>query len=138
MQGRCQGSSDRELSEAGIRQAEQICRRCLSNENIHAIYSSRLERARQTAELISRPHDLPVLIEEDLRELDHGELEGLTFNEIKEKFRRIFNALAQRTGGIRRSPAANGWPMSPSGPGTALNESSQRHQRDAYRDRGQS
>jgi broad specificity phosphatase PhoE len=85
LQGRCQGSSDRELSEAGIRQAHQIAD-LLGNERLSAIYSSHLRRARQTAELISRPHDLPVLIDEDLRELDHGDLEGLTFNEIKARY----------------------------------------------------
>jgi len=85
LQGRCQGSTDRELSDAGIRQAEQIAA-LLSNEEIHAIYSSHLRRARQTAEFISQPHELPVLIEEELRELDHGELEGLTFTEIKNRY----------------------------------------------------
>lgn len=85
LQGRCQGSSDRELSEAGLRQADQIAD-LLGNQELSAVYSSHLRRARQTAELISRPHDLPVLIEEDLRELDHGELEGLTFNEIKTRY----------------------------------------------------
>lgn len=85
LQNRCQGSSDRLLSEVGIRQAEQIAA-LLGNEEIHVIYSSHLRRARQTAELISQRHALPVLIEEELRELDHGELEGLTFNEIKTKY----------------------------------------------------
>jgi len=85
LQGRCQGSTDRELSDAGIRQAEQIAA-LLRTEEIHAIYSSHLRRARQTAEFISQPHALPVLIEEELRELDHGELEGLTFNEIKNRY----------------------------------------------------
>jgi phosphoserine phosphatase len=85
LQGRCQGSSDRELSDAGIRQAGQIAAQ-LGEEEIHAVYSSHLRRARQTAELISEPHDLPVLIEEELRELDHGELEGLTFTEIKTRY----------------------------------------------------
>ncbi|HKY10014.1 MAG TPA: histidine phosphatase family protein [Candidatus Binatia bacterium] len=85
LQGRCQGSSDRELSEAGIRQAGQIAA-LLGDEKVGAIYSSNLRRARQTAELISRPHDLPVLIEAELRELDHGDLEGLTFNEIKSRY----------------------------------------------------
>jgi phosphoserine phosphatase len=85
LQGRCQGSSDRRLTEVGLRQAEQISTQ-LSNETIHAVYSSSLERARQTAQLVSRPHNLPVMIEDDVRELDHGELEGLTFNEIKEKY----------------------------------------------------
>ena len=85
LQGRCQGSSDRELSEAGLRQAQQIAA-LLADEKVSAVYSSQLRRARQTANLISQPHDLPVVIEEQLRELDHGELEGLTFNEIKTRY----------------------------------------------------
>lgn len=84
LQSRCQGSSDRELNEVGVRQAEQIASH-LSSEIIHAIYSSNLQRARHTAHLVSLPHKLPVMVEEDVRELDHGELEGLTFNEIKER-----------------------------------------------------
>ena len=85
LQGRCQGATDRELSEVGVRQAEQLAV-LLSSESIQAIYSSDLRRARQTAELISQPHNLPVLIEENIRELDHGALEGLTFNEIKQSY----------------------------------------------------
>lgn len=85
LQGRCQGSTDRELSEVGVRQAEHLAV-LLSREGIDAIYSSNLQRARRTAELISQPHKLPVLIEEDVRELDHGELEGLTFNEIRSNY----------------------------------------------------
>ena len=61
LQGRCQGSTDRHLSEVGVRQAEQIAA-LLSGEEIHAIYSSHLRRALQTAEYISQPHKLPVLI----------------------------------------------------------------------------
>lgn len=85
LQGRCQGATDRELSDVGRRQAEQIAA-LLSNESIQAVYSSDLRRARQTAQLISQPHRLPVMIEEKIRELDHGELEGLTFNEIKQGY----------------------------------------------------
>ena len=85
LQGRCQGSTDRDLSDVGIRQAYQIAE-LLSEQEINAIYLSSLRRAQQTAERISQPHKLPVLIEEDVRELDHGELEGLTFNEIKANY----------------------------------------------------
>jgi broad specificity phosphatase PhoE len=85
LEGRCQGATDRELSAAGIRQAEEIARR-LGVESFQAIYSSSLRRARQTAEFIGQRHDLPVLVEHDLRELDHGQLEGLTFLEIKERY----------------------------------------------------
>jgi broad specificity phosphatase PhoE len=85
LQGRCQGSTDRDLSEVGIRQADQLAE-LLGAEEFHAIYSSHLRRALQTAERISRPHNLQVLIEENVRELDHGALEGLTFNEIKANY----------------------------------------------------
>ena len=51
LEGRCQGATDRELSAAGIRQAEEIARR-LGVESFQAIYSSGLRRARQTAEAI--------------------------------------------------------------------------------------
>jgi broad specificity phosphatase PhoE len=85
LQGRCQGTTDLDLNEVGVHQAEQIAA-SLTNETIHGIYSSNLKRAQQTAQFISRHHQLPVLIETDVRELDHGELEGLTFAEIKENY----------------------------------------------------
>jgi broad specificity phosphatase PhoE len=85
LQGRCQGATDLDLNEVGIRQAEQIAA-SLSTETIHGIYSSNLKRAQQTAHLIGLHHRLPVLIESDVRELDHGQLEGLTFAEIKDNY----------------------------------------------------
>ena len=128
LQGRCQGSSDRRLTEVGLRQAEQISMQ-LGNETIHAIYSSSLERARQTAALVSRPHNLPVMIEDDVRELDHGELEGLTFNEIKAKFSdfltvwRTTPAELQIPGGERLADVAErAW--------RALSRIAQRHETD--------
>ena len=85
LEHRCQGSSDRELSAVGVRQAEEIAA-LLSGENLTAIYASDLKRARRTAEVIGQPHNLPVRIEKSIRELDHGALEGLTFDEIKRNF----------------------------------------------------
>jgi broad specificity phosphatase PhoE len=85
LQGRCQGASDRELDAVGIRQAEEIAAN-LSQESIDAIYASDLKRAQQTASIIGIPHKLVVKIEKDIRELDHGKLEGLTFNEIKQSY----------------------------------------------------
>jgi len=85
LEHRCQGSSDRDLSEVGLRQAERIAAQ-LRGENLAAIYASDLKRARRTAEVIGQPHKLPVRIEESIRELDHGRLEGLTFSEIRANF----------------------------------------------------
>ena len=85
IQGRCQGSTDRQLSAAGERQAQELAA-TLSRENISAVYSSGLERARRTAHFVSHLHGLSVRIENDFRELDHGDLEGLRFNEIKDRY----------------------------------------------------
>lgn len=79
---RCQGSTDLELNEVGLEQARAAALD-LSREKIDAIYSSQLKRAHQTAAAVSRFHNLTITIEESLRELDHGEIEGLTFSEIQ-------------------------------------------------------
>ena len=85
LEGRCQGASDLTLNEVGMRQACQVAA-SLGGETIHAVYASNLTRARQTAAVIGRPHGLSVRIEDRIRELDHGLLEGLTFAEIKENY----------------------------------------------------
>ncbi len=85
LQRRCQGTTDKELNAVGHQQAKAAAA-YLSDETIHAVYSSHLKRAIQTANVISQPRNLPVRIDESLRELDHGELEGLTFSEIQSHY----------------------------------------------------
>lgn len=82
---RCQGVSDLELTELGEQQAGEVAAH-LSEESIQAVYSSHLQRAKQTAHIVSRAHSVSVTIDHDLRELDHGELEGLTFVQIRDKY----------------------------------------------------
>lgn len=82
---RCQGTSDLALTEFGRQQAREIAAH-LSGKPLDAIYSSHLQRATHTARIVSRCHGLPIAIEPDLRELDHGELEGLTFVEIRSRY----------------------------------------------------
>ena len=80
--GRCQGLTDLEINAAGRAQAESAAR-MLARETLAAIYTSHLTRAKQTAAEVGRAHRLEAAVEENLHELDHGELEGLTFAEIK-------------------------------------------------------
>ncbi len=94
-EGRCQGSSDIELNELGRRQAGEVAEH-LSRRRIDAVYSSDLRRARQTAEIVGGPHDVAVRIEPDLRELDHGEMEGLTFVEVRERFAELIEQWRSR------------------------------------------
>jgi len=70
------GWTDLALTDKGIQQAQAIAKR-LRREPLEAVYSSDLQRASATAEVIAAPHDLTVVIDTDLRELNYGEWEGV-------------------------------------------------------------
>ena len=75
--GRLQGHTDRPLSDHGRRQARELAGE-LEDEELEAIYSSDLARARETAEIVAERLGLPVVLDADLREKDWGTWEGLT------------------------------------------------------------
>ncbi len=85
LQNRVQGRSDTELNALGRRQAEAVAQALLSEE-IEAIYSSPLKRAMATARAIAHFHLAEVVLVDDLKELDVGELDGLTFTEMRERY----------------------------------------------------
>ena len=55
----------------------------LADEGIAALYSSPLQRTRETAEILSERLDVPTQYREDLLELDFGEWTGLTFDAVR-------------------------------------------------------
>ena len=69
------------LNAEGRRQVEDLSQR-LAGRRIQAVYASPLERARETAEAVARPHGVPVRVEDQLGEMRVGEWEGLTFEEL--------------------------------------------------------
>ena len=73
-----------DLSADGFKQAEKLRDR-LENEKIDVVYSSDLKRAVSTAEVVSSGHKAELVICPELREISYGDLEGLTFEEIKKK-----------------------------------------------------
>lgn len=73
------------LSTHGRAQASALGR-ALASEPLVALYSSPLARARETAAAIAAHHALPVCIEPGLRELDQGDLEGLTSAEMHARY----------------------------------------------------
>jgi len=75
--GRLQGQTDRPLSDFGRRQARQLAEE-LADEELEAIYSSDLARARETAEIVGERLGLAVALDPELREKDWGTWEGLT------------------------------------------------------------
>src|SRR3954470_4173033 len=82
--GRWQGQADPPLSDLGRAQARAAAH---SLGALDAIYASDLQRAAETAAIISGVIGVgPVLLEPDLRERDAGEWSGLTRDEIHERY----------------------------------------------------
>ena len=80
-----QGHSDIALTDAGRKQAEAVAER-LAEETIDAVYASDLSRAFKTAEYIAAKHNLLVNVVPELREIKFGDWEGLTYEEISERW----------------------------------------------------
>ena len=78
------GATDIGLTETGRLQARAL-REAFSDRPIHAVYSSDLSRAYQTAEILAAPHHLEVRTHTGLREMNQGELEGMTFEELRDQ-----------------------------------------------------
>ena len=89
------GRGDVKLSPAGLEQAEKLRDR-LAVEKIDAVYSSDLERALVTAEIIASNHQLAVITCAELREVNFGQLEGLTFSEICQLYPEVARSWAER------------------------------------------
>ena len=83
------GCTDVKLSADGLRQAERLRDR-LAGEKIDAVYSSDLKRALVTAETIASRHQLDVIPCADLREIDFGNIEGLTYEEVSQLYPEFF------------------------------------------------
>ena len=66
------------LSEEGIRQGEAVASR-LADLPVKAIYSSPLERCRETAELIAAHHRPGVTVMDELGEIRYGDWQGRSF-----------------------------------------------------------
>lgn len=81
----CLGITDLPLSAEGQVQAKAMA---AALPSVTAVWSSPLVRAVQTAEAIG----LPVRILEDLRELNAGEWDGLTFEKIRELYPELYAA----------------------------------------------
>jgi len=86
--GRCQGVADIVLNENGKRQARELAE-SLKNYEIKAVYSSHLKRAHETAWEIAKHHNLSVQVDPDLQEMNQGDLEGLTFPDIRDRYAEI-------------------------------------------------
>jgi alpha-ribazole phosphatase/probable phosphoglycerate mutase len=102
VRGRCYGRLDIGLSPHGRRHARAIAER-LADMDVGAIFTSPLRRARQTAAPIAAAHGLDPVVDDRLSEIDFGELEGLTYDEIERDRPGLFRRWAE-------SPTETGFP----------------------------
>lgn len=90
------GKTDVELSANGISQAESLRDR-LSTEKIDVVYASNLKRAQVTAEIIASTHQLDITTCAELGEINFGWIEGLTFEEISQRYPEVAELLGNRS-----------------------------------------
>jgi ribonuclease H / adenosylcobalamin/alpha-ribazole phosphatase len=81
---RYSGRNDLPLSRTGRAEAEAAGVRA-KELGIEVVVASPLRRTRETAEVVAAALGLPVTYDDDLVELDFGDLEGLTFDEARAK-----------------------------------------------------
>jgi len=84
--GRTDGVS---LTDKGIKQAQSIAK-FLKPMKISAIYSSPIERATKTAEIVAKHNKIDYTTDERLIELDMGKFTGQRYDEVFEKHGNVF------------------------------------------------
>ncbi|MDY7078553.1 MAG: histidine phosphatase family protein [Chloroflexota bacterium] len=78
------------LNQEGRVQAEALAQR-LAKVEIEAIYASPLERTVETAKIIAAPHDLPVVVRQELGEVRFGRWTGEPLERLRR--RRLWRAV---------------------------------------------
>ena len=77
------------LTKTGIQQAEQISE-YLKPLDISAIYSSPIERAKHTAEIVAKNCSLDVVLDERLTEINMGKFTRMNYDDMFAKYGNIF------------------------------------------------
>ena len=77
------------LTKAGIEQAESIAK-YLKSLDISAIYSSPIERASHTAEIVAKNNSLDYELDDRLTEIDMGRFTRMNYDDMFAKYGNIF------------------------------------------------
>ena len=87
--GRYQGCTNIDLNEAGREQARLLGRR-FEYLPLDHVYVSPLNRAMETAEQVAKAHGLTPIVDEHFKEINFGDWEGHTIQELTEKYGRAY------------------------------------------------
>lgn len=77
------------LTDVGVQQAQHTAE-MLEHMNVSAIYSSPIQRAKDTAEIVGKHNSLDVTIDDRLIELDTGKFTGMAYDEIFNNHGNVF------------------------------------------------
>jgi alpha-ribazole phosphatase len=69
----------------------------LATQKIDAIYTSNLQRASVTAKIIAANHQVDIVTCPELREINFGKIEGLTFKEVSQLYPEVAEAWSKRS-----------------------------------------
>ena len=97
------GRLDISLNELGLSQVRRVAG-ALADEPFAAVYTSPLQRTRQTADEIVADRDLDIQVDESLIEMDVGEMDGLTFREVRERYPDFLQTWMSPEGPTHRMP----------------------------------
>lgn len=89
-EGIIQGWGDPPLSEAGRTQARLLGERLNRQGGIHALYSSNLQRARETAEIVGEITGIAPRFDDRLREGGIGVLTGINVKDVEKLYPEIW------------------------------------------------
>ena len=88
--GKIQGQKNTKLTEKGIEEASLLGKR-LKNENIDIIYTSNLDRAIKTSEIIASFISKKIIRTDSLNEINFGPWEGMKFRDIRVQFKEEYD-----------------------------------------------
>lgn len=98
-EGKIQGSTDIELNETGRQQAACLARG-MEKRPVARIFSSPLKRALETAQAIGDSQNVAVEVLDELREVDFGAWEGLTWEEVKARYHEEYTRWWENPAGV--------------------------------------
>lgn len=105
-EGRYQGQIDTPLSAFGLEQGRKVAA-ALKEVPIDICYASPLSRSYDTAAMCAEPHNLSIIKDERLLEINHGEWEGLLSAEVQERYPQLAAQWRQTVVGVQMPGGEN-------------------------------
>ena len=92
---RLSGQIDSSISEEGREQIDKITN-YLKDFDIDKIYTTTSSRTKDTVKKLSELKSIEIIEKESLKEISFGDFEGLTFDEIKDKYPKEFQDMIEK------------------------------------------